>query len=52
MGPIQLRDMGTRQLSGQLGTVPPRGLPVWPLCQLFSFLKQLLHFLFGALGSV
>jgi len=51
-GPTQLRDMGTKQWSGQLGLVPLLGLFVLPTCQLPGFLEQLLHLPFGALGNV
>jgi hypothetical protein len=43
MGPIQLRGMGTRQLSEQLGLIPFVMALVWPLCQLSSFPEQLFY---------
>jgi hypothetical protein len=48
---IQLRGMGTRQLSGQMGLVPHEG-HLFGLCQLSSFPEQLLHHPSGALSSV
>jgi hypothetical protein len=51
MGPIQIKDTRTRQLSVKLKFVVLCELFLWLPCQPFGFSEQLLSPPFGALGS-